>query len=889
MHLFCNQDRTQKRTIALSQNMPNSDNPALTRHESGGGLDLKIFIKDVHDAHGRKRPLAVRPWSTVKDVKDMLSKHLHVPSSSQYLYFGSGTRGGHGSSGNSILKRRELPNRWTLVDAGIYRSGETILLEIKGAHSCAASITSLRTQSNDVCISSEFLDLAPKTLRRLVQQARRGLALGLKPLIAPDGSGGSYFLSDARKIRVGVFKPADEEPFAANNPRGYVPDSSASGEEKGSLRRGIRPGDSCLREVAAFLLDRDGFSSVPMTTLAECRHPALHINGAQPWNGLSAVGGSSDPAAGKKVGSFQEYAHAECSMDDLGPSKISVDEVHKIAILDIRIMNADRNAANVLCRRIPEDPDHFHLVPIDHGFSLRAACDVAWFDWCWLDWPQLKQPLSKKSRDYVMGLDVEADARLLRERLDFDDDVLDFFRASCNVLKAGVKAGLTLHDIASGILCRNDGLGEVPSKLETMTSMAHELALSAVNNGRFHHATASLALAEQLFTPADHRPPQSFGLWPSSKHHTPSSFAKSAPIVKSNSTFTFPTLANIGDGESAFTDDLSSARTSSDWAKVPLLAHSSTSECGSSTGGDEVSRPTSPCTDTMSDKMQSRGKRAVIAEEDLEADEWAAELIAFTDESMDKKDASLLINTRGRSTSVCSWGSDSSGNLSTSSPVGFWHVRPGSLRVGDDDDQDTTSDDDWTPSLASSFVVKVALPEDSGGVSCNTVIEPSDVVLHRSEGYSTKCIETLDKSLQPPSSRLCGVGFDDDEEVDCDDFPATPSVQLIGTLPFSSNGKTKSNNSNVTPTTTEPIPQKPLMRSISFSAFSSNTNDSSLLANGGVCANKNADHMKVHRPSVTSSRKESDHYRMYFMKFIDLLVMRETERIVHKNNTDVFC
>ena len=26
-----------------------------------------------------------------------------------------------------------------------------------------------------------------------------------------------------RKKRVGVFKPADEEPFAENNPRGYVP------------------------------------------------------------------------------------------------------------------------------------------------------------------------------------------------------------------------------------------------------------------------------------------------------------------------------------------------------------------------------------------------------------------------------------------------------------------------------------------------------------------------------------------------------------------------------------------------------------------------------------------------------------------------------------------
>eukprot|EP00986_Skeletonema_menzelii_P006139 scaffold2320_cov80-Skeletonema_menzelii.AAC.1 len=58
----------------------------------------------------------------------------------------------------------------------------------------------------------------------------------------------------------------------------------------------------------------------------------------------AAVGSGSSSSRGdliKKFGSFQEYVHAECTMDDLSPSKISVEEVHKIAILDIRIMNAD--------------------------------------------------------------------------------------------------------------------------------------------------------------------------------------------------------------------------------------------------------------------------------------------------------------------------------------------------------------------------------------------------------------------------------------------------------------------------------------------------------------------------------------------------------------------
>jgi phosphatidylinositol 4-kinase type 2 len=464
---------------------------------SSNNFDLKLFIKDVHDKHGRKRPLSVKPWASIKDVKDLLANHLHVPPSSQRLYFGP-----------LITSARELPNHRTLMDAGIYRNGETLLLEITGGNlmgggcgnlsssalSDSHSISSLRTKANDVCVSSSLLDLTPKSLQRLVQQARRGLALGFKPSLAPDGSGGSYFLCDARKKRVGVFKPADEEPFSENNPRGYVPHDGNEGGGSGggggnpteSLRQGIRPGELCLREVAAFILDHDGFSDVPMTTLAEAQHPALHVNGANwtlseggasvgihsitsPLSSTNLLAASSAATGGtsgssgvllKKVGSFQEYVYAECTMDDLSPSKISVEEVHKIAILDIRIMNADRNVANIMCQRIPEDPDHFKLIPIDHGYSLRSVCDVAWFDWCWLDWPQTKEPLGKKARDYVLNLDIEADARLLKERLGMSDDVLDYFRVSCKILKSGVKAGLTLYEIASGILCRTDPSGE---------------------------------------------------------------------------------------------------------------------------------------------------------------------------------------------------------------------------------------------------------------------------------------------------------------------------------------------------------------------------------------------------------------------------------------------
>jgi hypothetical protein len=171
-------------------------------------------------------------------------------------------------------------------------------------------------------------------------------------------------------------------------------------------------------------------------------------------------------------------------MDDLSPSKICADEVHKIAILDIRIMNADRNTANLLCRR--REDNSLELVPIDHGYSLRSIADVSW-----MDWPQLKevnivkqrflatssmcfrvqsltvtmclllQPLSEKSKNYVLKLDIDADINILKEKLNICQEAVDYFRSSSKLLQEGVKAGLTLYDIAI-MCCRNDDLGEIP-------------------------------------------------------------------------------------------------------------------------------------------------------------------------------------------------------------------------------------------------------------------------------------------------------------------------------------------------------------------------------------------------------------------------------------------
>lgn len=353
------------------------------RNESSSrGAELKLFVRDVDDPQKRKRPITVNSWSCIKDIKDVIHKTTHYPPSAQRLFFGP-----------LMTSGRELPNHRTLHDAGIYKSGETLLL--KANHNKTDVTSTIKSSGNtELNIVASVVDAAPRLLKNKIQQARRALALGLKPELVLEGSGGTYFLHDARKAKIAIFKPADEEPYCENNPRGYLPHP----DQSTFLREGIVPGEACLREVAAFMMDHEGFSDVPMTTLVEARHPNFHWGGAKlnvsqggaSFGAHSILGSGAPPRiTEKKIGSFQEFVRTECSMDDISPSKISVDEVHKIAVLDIRLLNADRNAANLLCRR--RSDNSLQLIPIDHGFCLRSSADVSWMDWCWLDWPQLKE------------------------------------------------------------------------------------------------------------------------------------------------------------------------------------------------------------------------------------------------------------------------------------------------------------------------------------------------------------------------------------------------------------------------------------------------------------------------------------------------------------------
>ena len=380
---------------------------------------------------GKKRRLVVRSWDSLATVKGTLAARLHIPIAHQRLFF----------------RGKELKNNYSLQDAGVCRSGEMLTLSIapqQGLSTTAVSVEALN---------------CPRALQHALWQARRSFLLGKAPQLALDGTGGSYFFPDPRGVAVAVFKPSDEEAFCACNPRG-----PAYCTEGGWMRAGVTPGQSYLREIAAYRLDTAHFAGVPPTGLVQCCHPKFNYRDH-----------SHRPSL--KLGSLQAFVTASAgSADDFSPSRFSVAEVHKIAILDMRILNCDRNAGNLLVVTKAECDQTLSLVPIDHGLSFPEALSIGFLDWCWLDWPQSKEQLDEETQSFVLDVvDPEADYNLvLKCGLSLKSAIL--VKLSGLLLQMGCRAKLTLHTMAR-FIARDDFDGtDRPSPLELVHAQATALA-----------------------------------------------------------------------------------------------------------------------------------------------------------------------------------------------------------------------------------------------------------------------------------------------------------------------------------------------------------------------------------------------------------------------------
>ncbi|KAI9174578.1 hypothetical protein LWI28_019522 [Acer negundo] len=170
---------------------------------------------------------------------------------------------------------------------------------------------------------------------------------------------GAYYFRNNKCENVAIVKPTDEEPFAPNNPKGFV--GKALGQL--GLKRSVRVGETRYREVAAYLLDYDCFSNVPPTVLVKIMHSIFNINDGVIGNKLQKRKKIS------KITSLQQFIPHDFHASDYGTSCFPVAVVHKIGILDIRIFNTDRHAGNLLVWKL-EGVGIFgqvELIPIDHG------------------------------------------------------------------------------------------------------------------------------------------------------------------------------------------------------------------------------------------------------------------------------------------------------------------------------------------------------------------------------------------------------------------------------------------------------------------------------------------------------------------------------------------
>lgn len=298
-------------------------------------------------------------------------------------------------------------------------------------------------------------------LRALVVEVAIALASGVEPISVSSGLGGAYFLPARNGDIIAVAKPIDEEPLAFNNPKGF------GGLMLGQpgLKRSVRVGETGIRELAAYLLDHDGFAGVPPTALVKITDVEFNVNDT------AATTTTTPPF---KIASLQRFVDHEFDAGELGSSGFSVASVHRIGIFDVRLLNLDRHAGNLLVKKQDRNENYAvgaaELVPIDHGLCLPEWLDDPYFEW--LHWPQASVPFSESEIEYITNLDPFKDAEILRTQLPSLRESSIRVLVLCTIfLKRAASAGLCLANIGQ-MMTREFRGEENQSVLETLCAKA---------------------------------------------------------------------------------------------------------------------------------------------------------------------------------------------------------------------------------------------------------------------------------------------------------------------------------------------------------------------------------------------------------------------------------
>lgn len=387
----------------------------------------------------------------VHTVKRRLQLALNVPTDESSLTFG-----------DMVLKN----------DLSAVRNDTPLLLTRNLMHRSSStpclSPTGKDIQQRDKSGPIEILGQSDHFARTklLVKEIVKGMKMGVDPLPVHSGLGGAYYFRNCRGESVAIVKPTDEEPFAPNNPKGFV--GKALGQP--GFKRSVRVGETGLREVAAYLLDEGHFANVPPTALVKITHSIFNIN-----DGVNC----NKPPKKKlvsKIASFQQFIAHDFDASDHGTSSFPVTAVHRIGILDIRILNTDRHAGNLLVRKL-DGVGRFgqvELIPIDHGLCLPETLEDPYFEW--IHWPQASIPFSEDELQYIENLDPQKDSDMLRRELPMIREACLRVLFLCTIfLKEAAAFGLCLAEIGEMMTREFRSGEEEPSELELICMEARRM------------------------------------------------------------------------------------------------------------------------------------------------------------------------------------------------------------------------------------------------------------------------------------------------------------------------------------------------------------------------------------------------------------------------------
>ncbi|CAD6336907.1 unnamed protein product [Miscanthus lutarioriparius] len=318
--------------------------------------------------------------------------------------------------------------------------------------------------------------------RQLVKDVARAIRKGVDPVPIKSGLGGAYYFKNSKGENAAIVKPNDEEPFAPNNPKGFIGKSLG----QPGLKRSVRIGETGFREVAAYLLDHDNSANVPPTLLVKISHPVFHMNEGANCANKNIADGSTQAVS--KIASFQQFIPHDFDASDHGTSGFPVSAVHRIGILDIRIFNTDRHAGNLLVRKqtgAGKFGDQTELIPIDHGLCLPECLEDPYFEW--IHWPQASVPFSEDELEYIANLDPVKDADMLRMELPMIREAcLRVLILSTIFLKEATAFGLCLAEIGEMMSREFTGMEDQPSELEFVCMEARRLAAEQEDSSTEH-------------------------------------------------------------------------------------------------------------------------------------------------------------------------------------------------------------------------------------------------------------------------------------------------------------------------------------------------------------------------------------------------------------------